>query len=125
MKRIVLCIVIIAVIIAFGTFSLIYTSSVTGTISHELEQLRTDFQNGDYEAARACAERVNNRWESFCRIHFLTADNEHSLEITMTAKRIESLLDREDEEALTECGVMLELVKVYEREQMPSIMNIL
>ncbi len=125
MKRIVFCVVIIAVIIAFGTFSLIYTSSVTGTISHDLEQLQTDFQNGDYEAARACAERVNNRWEKFCKIHFLTADNEHSLEITMTAKRIESLLDREDEEALTECGVMMELIKVYEREQMPSIMNIL
>ncbi|MBD5082316.1 MAG: DUF4363 family protein [Ruminococcaceae bacterium] len=125
MKRIVLCIIIIAVIICFGTFSLIYTSSVTGSITRDLEQLQTDFRDGDFEAARACAERINNRWESFCRLHFLTADNEHSLEVTMTAKRIESLLEREDEEALTECGVMLELVKVYEREQMPSIMNIL
>ena len=125
MKRIVLCIIIIAVIICFGTFSLLYTSSVTGAITDDLKQLQTDFGNNDLEAARACAQRINDRWESFCRLHFLTADNEHSLEITMTAKRIESLLEREDEEVLTECGVMLGLVRVYEREQMPSIMNIL
>ena len=125
MKRIVLSVVIIVIIIAFGVFSLIYTSAVTGAISDDLEQVRSGFLSGDLEAARAAAERVNERWENFCEIHFLTADNEHSLEITMTAKRIESLLEREDEEALTECEVMKELVRVYEREQMPGFMNIL
>ncbi|MDE7280975.1 MAG: DUF4363 family protein, partial [Ruminiclostridium sp.] len=69
MKRIVFCIIIIAVIICFGTFSLIYTSSVTGTITRDLEQLQTDFRDGDLEAARACAQRINSRWENFCKIH--------------------------------------------------------
>ena len=43
----------------------------------------------------------------------------------MTAKRIQSLLEKEDDEALVECEVMLELIEVYGREQMPGIMNIL
>lgn len=125
MKRIVISIVIIGLIIALGVFSLIYTSNLTREISDNLEQVRKEFLSGDIEAARAAAERANSHWKSFCDIHFLTSDSEHTLEITMTAKRIESLLEREDEEALTECEVMKELVRVYGDEQVPNIMNIL
>ena len=125
MKRIVICCIIAGVIFASGISALIYTSSITEDIAQSLEQLREEFLKGDMEAARAAAQRAGDKWKDFREMHFLTVDNDHSLEITMTAKRIQSLLEKEDGEALVECEVMLELIEVYGREQMPGIMNIL
>ena len=125
MKRIITCCIIAAVIFVSGIFSLIYTSSVTEDIAQSLEQLRENFLKDDMEAARAAAQRAGDKWKRFREKHSLTVDNDHALEITMTAKRIQSLLEKEDDEALVECEVMLELIEVYGREQMPGIMNIL
>ncbi|HBH94105.1 MAG TPA: hypothetical protein DDX91_00010 [Ruminococcaceae bacterium] len=125
MKRIVICCIITVLIFASGVFTLIYTSSVTGNIARELRQLREDFLSGDTEAAKAAAQRAGDKWESFREMHFLTVDNGHALEITMTVKRIQSLLEKEDEEALTECEVTIELIEMYGDEQLPDFMNIL
>lgn len=125
MKRIVFCIVIAAVIIVLGISTLAYTSKVTDKIYQDLEQIQTEFTSGDTEAAKATAARMIKHWQSFREMHFLTLDNDHYLEITVTAKRLESLLEKEDEEALIECEVMKELVKVYGRKQVPDIMNLL
>lgn len=125
MKRIVICCIIAAVIIASGIFSLIYTSLVTEDIARNIKQLREDFLNNDMESARAAAQKAGDKWSGFREMHFLTVDNDHALEITMTVKRIMSLLEREDDEVLTECEVMIELIEVYGREQVPDFMNIL
>lgn len=125
MKRIVICCIIAAVIFASGIFSLVYTSAVTEEIAQSVKQVRKEFLNSNMEAARAAAQRAGDKWGDFREMHFLTVDNDHALEITMTAKRIISLLEREDDEVLTECEVMIELIEVYGREQVPDFMNIL
>ncbi len=125
MKRILVCCIIAVLIFALGIFSLIYTSKVTEEIAQSVELVREEFINNDTEAARAAAERAGEKWRGFRKLHFLTVDNDHALEITMAAKRIQSFLDREDDEVLTECEVMIELIRVYGREQVPNIMHIL
>lgn len=125
MKRIIICCIIAALIFALGIFSLVYTSKVTEEIAQSVEQVREEFINNDAEAARAAAERAYEKWRGFRELHFLTVDNDHALEITMAAKRIQNFLDREDDEVLTECEVMIELIRVYGKEQVPNIMHIL
>ncbi len=125
MKRIIVCCIIAALIFASGIFSLIYTSNVTEEIAQSVEQVRDEFINNDIEAAGAAAERASEKWMGFRKLHFLTVDNDHALEITMAAKRIQSFLDREDDEVLTECEVMIELIRAYGKEQTPDIMHIL
>lgn len=125
MKRIIVCCIIAALIFALGIFSLVYTSKVTEEIAQSVEQVREEFINNDIEAAGAAAERASEKWRGFRELHFLTVDNGHALEITMAAKRIQSFLDREDDEVLTECEVMIELIRVYGKEQVPDIMHIL
>lgn len=125
MKRIVFCGIIALVIFAAGISALAYTSSVADNIIKGIEQVEWDYASGDIESAKKAAEKVSREWEDFRSVHFLTIDNDHALEITMTLKRICSLLEREDEEALTECEVMLGLIELYVGEQRPNILNIL
>lgn len=125
MKRIIVCIALTAVIFVGGTVCLFYTSQISDRIAANLDEAERLFLSGDTEGAAAAAARASGDWQKFRSIHILSVDNDHVLEITMSITRIESLLEREDEETVTECAVAKKLIENYRSESMPSIMNIL
>lgn len=124
MKRIVICCILTAVIFAGGITGMLYTSRVGDEIAESVREVKESFLAGDIEAARAAAEKASERWRKFRDFHILIADNGHALEITMSAERIERLLEAEDEEVTVECGVMEELITSYCREQEISLGNV-
>lgn len=124
MKRIVICCILTAVIFAGGITGLIYTSKTCEYLTENLHQVVSCYEQEDMEGAKAAAERVSDRWKSFRRLHILITDNDHSLEITMAAERIERLLELEDDEVKVECGVMERLVSDYYREQEIRVGNV-
>lgn len=125
MKRIIVCVILTVIIFLGGTGCLIYTANISDKIAADLDEVSRLFLSGDSEGASAAAARASDDWQKYKRLHILSVDNDHILEITMSITRIESLLEREDEETVTECAVAIELIESYRNNNMPSIMNIL
>lgn len=125
MKRIVICVIIAAVIIAGGIAGLICTLKTGEYINENLRQVTECYERGDTEGAKEAAKRASESWQKFRRLHILITDNDHALEITMAAERIERLLEQGDDEVLIECGVMSRLISDYCREQEVRAGNVL
>ena len=125
MKRIIVCIILTAVIFAGGTACLFYTANTSDKIAADLDKVTQMILSGDTKGASTAAAKARKDWQDFKRLHILSVDNDHVLEITMSIARIESLLERQDEEAVTECAVAKELLRSYKNENMPNIRNIL
>lgn len=117
MKRIIICCILAAVILAVGITSLVYTVKTGDYIMENLRQVSECFEKEDMEGAKAAAKKVSDCWRGFRRLHILITDNDHALEITMAAERIERLLEQEDDEVMIECRVMEILVEDYCGEQ--------
>ncbi|MCM1299049.1 MAG: DUF4363 family protein [Firmicutes bacterium] len=125
MKRIMTCCILAALIFAAGIAALFYTDKAADEIAESIRLIEDCCLKEDMEGARAAASKMAEEWESFRRLRLLTADSDHALEITMSAARITDMLQRENDEVLTECAVMAELIRVYKEEQLPNIMNVL
>lgn len=125
MKRIVICIVLAVLIFAGGTAALFYTNKVAYDITGNLSAVQSCYLKGDTEGAEAAAGKMEESWRKFRSLHMLMVDNDHTLEITMSAAKITDMLKRGNDEVLTECAVMKELIETYRQEQTPNIMNVL
>lgn len=125
MRRIVICIILSLVILAGGICGVIYSTGFSDSLLTELETVADNFQQGDMEAAKQALYRVRDSWESFRNFHILVYDQEHALEITMCIARMESLLEQEEDDLLTECAETVRLIEVFRHEQLPNLTNIL
>lgn len=125
MRRIVICIILSLAILAGGIWGVIYTTGFSDRLLSDVEAVAESFEQGNTEAAKQAYSRVRENWDGFRDLHLLVTDQEHALEITMCIARMETLLEQEDEELLTECATAAKLIKVYRHEQLPSITNIL
>ena len=125
MRRIVICSVLALVILMGGISGVIYTTGLSDRLLAEVEAVAENYEHGDIEAAKQACSRVRASWDGFRDMHILVSDQEHALEITMCISRMESLLEQEDDDLITECAAAAKLIGVFRREQLPSIMNIL
>ena len=125
MRRIVICIVLSLTILGSGIWGVIYTTGFSDTLLSDVEAVAENFEKGNIEAAKQACSRVRTSWDGFRDFHILVSDQEHALEITMCIARMESLLEQEDDELLTECNTAAKLIEVYRHEQLPSLSNIL
>lgn len=125
MKRIIICCIITAVIFVGGILALCYTNNTADNITEDLKLIETCWLKEDKEGAMEAARRMETCWKNFRKLHMLTVDNDHALEITMSAAKITDMLKRENDDLLTECAVMSELIRVYKDAQSPVIMNVL
>ena len=125
MRRIVICTVLSLVILAGGVWGVIYTTGFSDSLLTVLETVTENFQQGDMEAAKQSLSHVKESWEGFRDFHILVSDQEHALEITMCIARMESLLEQEEDDLLTECAEAARLIEVFRHEQLPSLTNIL
>lgn len=125
MKRIIICCIITAVIFVGGILALCHTNNTADNITEDLKLIETCWLKEDKEGAMEAARRMETCWKNFRKLHMLTVDNDHALEITMSAAKITDMLKRENDDLLTECAVMSELIRVYKDAQSPVIMNVL
>ena len=125
MRRIVICSILSLAILAGGIWGVIYTTGFSDRLLADVEAVADSFQRGDTEAAKQAFSRVRTNWDSFRDFHILVSDQEHALEITMCIAKMESLLEQEDDELLTECATAVKLIEVYRHEQLPNVTNIL
>lgn len=125
MKRIVICCVLALLIFVGGIVSVIYISNTADDIIQNIESLQSNFSKGNISLAQQDASKMSSGWKGFRKIHILTVDNDHALEISMSCTKIESLLKDEDDDLITECEVMKELIRIYKSEQIPTFMNVL
>ena len=125
MRRIVICVILSLVILAGGIWGVIYTTGFSDKLLSDVEAVAMNFEQGDTQAAKQAFYRVRESWDGFRDFHVLVSDQEHALEITMCIARMESLLEQEDDELLTECAQAAKLIEVYRHEQLPNWTNIL
>ncbi len=125
MKRIAVCAVIAILIIAGGIASVLYTSDFSGKMSENITRIENKFEEGDIHGAKQAMYSTEKQWDGFRRFHILISDDDHALEITMSLAKMQSLLEQEDDELLTECETAKQLIERYGYEQLPYIMNIL
>lgn len=117
MKRIVICCILAGVIFAGGIIGLIHTEKMKNGITDGLRRVTEAYEAGDTETAKTEAAEVAEKWRKFRRLHILITDNDHALEITMAAERIQKLIELENDEVKVECGIMEVLVSDYCHEQ--------
>ena len=125
MRRIVICSILSLAILAGGIWGVIYTTGFSDRLLADVEAVADSFQRGETQAAKQAFSRVKENWDSFRDFHILVSDQEHALEITMCIAKMESLLEQEDDELLTECATAAKLIEVYKHEQLPNVTNIL
>lgn len=124
MKRIVICCVLTAVIFAGGIWGMIYTSRVGDDIRESIRQVKECYLSGDKEGAMTAAKEASEIWRGFRELHILILDDDHALEITMAAERLERLIESDSGEVTVECGLMEELVRAYCWEQEIRLGNV-
>lgn len=124
MKRIVICCILTALIFAGGIWGVIYTSKVGDDIRESIRQVKECYLSGDKEGARTAAKEASEIWRGFRELHILIVDNDHALEITMAAQRLERLVESDSDEVTVECGLMDELVRSYCWEQEIRLGNV-
>ena len=125
MRRIVICSILSLVILAAGIWGVIYTTGFSDRLLADVEAVADNFERGDTAAAKQAISRVRENWDRFRDFHILVSDQEHALEITMCIAKMESLLEQEEDDLLTECATAAKLIEVYRHEQLPNITNIL
>lgn len=125
MRRIVICIVLSLTILGLGIWGVIYTTGFSDALLSDVGAVAENFEQGNIEAAKQAYSRVKKSWDGFSDFHVLVSDQGHALEITMCIARMDSLLEQEDDELLTECAQAAKLIEVYRHEQLPNITNIL
>ena len=125
MRRIVICSILALAILAAGIWGVIYTTGFSDRLLSDVQSVADNFEQGNIEAARQAFSRAKESWDGFRDFHILVTDQEHALEITMCIARMESLLEQEEDDLLTECATAAELIEVYRQEQIPNITNIL
>ena len=125
MRRIVICSILALAILGLGIWGVIYTTGFSDRLLSDVEAVAKNFEQGETQAAKQAFSRVRDSWDGFRDFHVLVSDQEHALEITMCIARMESLLEQEDDELLTECAQAAKLIEVYRHEQLPNITNIL
>lgn len=125
MRRIVICVILSLTILAGGIWGVIYTTGYSDGLLAEVEAVAENFRQGDIEAAKQACSRVKESWDGFRDFHVLISDQEHALEITMCIAKMETLLEQEEDDLLTECATAAKLIEVFRHEQLPSITNIL
>lgn len=122
MKRTGVSVAILFSLVFFGLWGLLRTEHTIDSMEKKLAEIESAAQSGDEKELYSLCGSLSEEWADFRHLAVLMTDSEHALEITMSIARIGKA--REDE-LVSECGVLRELLKTYRTEQKPTLLNIL
>lgn len=124
MKRLYLCIMIVAVMLVIGIASYFCTKSVTENIEQKIDVITDCYNTGDFGRVKLLSTELRETWEDYIEEHIFVTDKEQAIEITLSITRIEALAEEHDDEILAESTVAKELISIYREKQALSLANI-
>ncbi len=124
MKRLYLCIMIVAVMLVIGIASYFCTKSVTENIEQKIDVITDCYNTGDFGRVKLLSTELRETWEDYIEEHIFVTDKEQAIEITLSITRIEALAEEQDDEILAESTVAKELISIYREKQALSLANI-
>ncbi len=113
MRRTVICALIMAVMIITGIFLDIHTIRITSELSEGLKALEASADVLSPEEMRERAEKLSEKWESFCADNIFLTNNEGAFEISKSFVRIISCSVSDRQEFAEECHTAAQLVELY------------
>ncbi len=124
MKRIVICLFIIAALIVLGAASFYYTDSVTGSAAHTIDEIAGSFETGDFEQARSLTMTLSQRWGEYVKNDIFIVDKDHIMEITAMIARLQALAEEKSEDLPEECAAARQMILFYREKNYPTWNNI-
>jgi len=124
MKRVILCVIILAALCALAAGSYFYIVDTTTRLLNKVELVGRSFAEGDYQTALGTAEDAYEIWSNFRKNRYLIIDRDNVAEITASLARIKSLANARSEEVVTECSVAAALLDQYTEKQKPNGYNV-
>ena len=125
MKRMVLCIVLIAAMLILSLSGFIYIDKTAGEMRAGIKRIETAYLKDDSETMKNEIAALDDRWQKFCDVHIFITDTDHALQITELIARIDGLSRTDNDELLSECAAADRLIETYRSEQVPGILNIM
>lgn len=124
MKRLYLCVMLVAVMLIIGIASYFCTKSVTENIEQKIDVIADCYNAGDYGRTKILSAELRETWEDYIHKHIFITDKEQANEITLSITRIEALAEENDDEILSESTVAKELISIYREKQELSFANV-
>ena len=124
MKRLLGCVAITVLLIAFSVYGYFCSQNVSEEISVILSQVTDSFENEDYEKAISLANSAREKWYSLSENTVFVEDTECDNEITMSLAKICEMAEQESDDIYAECSVVKALLRTYVLRQQPIIANI-
>lgn len=125
MKRMVLCVVLIAAMIILSLSGFVYIDKTAQEMRSGIDRIEKAYLQEDAEVMKTEIDALKERWERFCNVHIFITDTDHALQITELLARIDGLSRTGNDELLSECAAADRLIETYRSEQVPGILNIL
>ncbi len=124
MKRTVICILIMAAMIAAGMFLDFRTMRVTSWLSDDLRALEAAAYMLSPEELRENAEKLSEKWESFCGSNIFLTNNEGAFEISEALVHMISYSVSDRQRFAEECRTAVQLVELYNDSRSITFGNI-
>lgn len=124
MKRIIICGLIMITLVIIGIISLFYTDSIAESTERKVGEISESFEDGDYDLTRKLTNELDKSWKDYYQGHIFMVDKDHAMEISMAISRIKSMSEQEDDDLLTECGAVQDLIRLYRRKHDVTLENI-
>lgn len=121
MRRIFLCLAIIAALAAFSVYGTLYVGGISERIIEGLDEVC----GAEGEEAVSAARETDRLWNEFYEKHIFITDKEHAMEITALLARIAALAEEGSDELTAECRTAKKLVQLFCEKQKPELMNVL
>ncbi|MBQ9383606.1 MAG: DUF4363 family protein [Ruminiclostridium sp.] len=124
MKRLIVCLFILAGMTALGITSAVLSDNEAAAISDGLVTLEAAAMRGDTAYLAENAKKLSERWESFRRGSIFITDLESAFEITQALIHAVSLSESSPEDAAKECRDAVQLIEAHRAGRRFSLDNI-
>ncbi len=124
MKRLSLCVAIVASLILFSLYGLHYSDEKSEQILREIHSVGEYSRSGDTNSALKSARNAKKLWLELSDSTVFVESTEADNEIKMSLSRIILLAKSENDDLYTECAVLQGLIEMYVQRQRPTVANI-
>lgn len=124
MKRIVTCVVIMAVAVCFSLYAFDECKKTSDGIKSDIASMLTALEDDDFATAVKYADSAELSWEHLSFGTVFVEDTECDNEIIMTLANIRSMCESEDEDIKTECERLYRLLDTFVNRQRVTWENV-
>ncbi|MFT3951843.1 MAG: DUF4363 family protein [Oscillospiraceae bacterium] len=125
MKRLVLCVCILAVILAQSICGVVLLRHCNTEVQCAVEQAVSDARSGDREQTLCALDEVSTEWRQYYkRVNFLIQTSKLE-QIAISVSRLHALYEADCAEFYAECDVVLNALDAIYENEFPHIYSII